>query len=131
MAKNEKEIKEKKTSFFKGMKSELKKVTWPTPKELFNNTVAVLVFVIIIAFIVFVLDFCFDKINKNGITKLQEKVQSSFNTETDAGEGDSNSENNNETTEGEEGEDSSTEVKVDETSENQESEEVIDSTPNE
>ena len=54
MAKNEKEIKEKKTSFFKGMKSELKKVTWPTPKELFNNTVAVLIFVVIIAFIVLI-----------------------------------------------------------------------------
>ena len=52
MAKNEKQIKENKTGYFKAMKSELKKVTWPTPKELFNNTVAVLVFVIIIALIV-------------------------------------------------------------------------------
>ena len=132
MAKNEKQIKENKTGYFKAMKSELKKVTWPTPKELFNNTVAVLVFVIIIALIVFVFVFCFDKINKNGVTKLQEKVQSSYSTKTDADENDENSESSDETNNSEEAEGSSTELENESTSENKESEEqVTDSTANE
>ena len=102
MPKKEKEVKEKKqkNSYFKEMKSELKKVTWPTPKELVNTTVSVLAFVIVIAIIVFVLDFAFDAMNKYGITKLQEAVQSSLKSEeansTDeenvtAGETDANS----------------------------------------
>ena len=119
MAKKEKEVKEKKTSYFKAMKSELKKVTWPTPKELINNTVAVISFVIIIALIVFILDTCFNEANK-GVTKLQEKVQSSFNTNAESSAENSNSENSEEKTEGEEDEDSSTEVTVDDNTKNQE-----------
>ena len=46
-----------KKHFFKDMKTELKKVTWLTPKQLLNNTVAVVVMVIIVTAIVFVLDF--------------------------------------------------------------------------
>lgn len=84
MAKKEvKEKKQKNTSYFKEMKAELKKVVWPTPKELLNNTVAVIGFVIIIAVIVFILDLCFDNVNKYGITKLQEKVQTSFSKAED------------------------------------------------
>lgn len=83
MAKKNNEVKQK-NSYFKGMKQELKKVVWPTPRELINNTIAVLVFVIIIGLIVFALDFCFDNINKYGITKLQEKVQTSFQTTEDS-----------------------------------------------
>ena len=59
--KEEKNIKDK-TSFMKSFKAELKKVSWPTPKQLFNNTVAVLAIVIITAAIVFVLDFTFESI---------------------------------------------------------------------
>ena len=83
MAKKNNEVKQK-NSYFKGMKQELKKVVWPTPKELINNAVAVIVFVIIIGLIVFVLDFGFDNINKYGITKLQEKIQTSFQTTEDS-----------------------------------------------
>ena len=87
MAKSEKDIKKQKnSSYFKEMKAELKKVVWPTPKELFDNTVAVIAFVLIIAIIVFVSDICFDSLNKYGITKLQEKIktsiQSTENTES-------------------------------------------------
>ena len=89
MAKKENENKQK-NSYFKGMKQELKKVVWPTPKELVNNTIAVIAFVIIIGAIVFVLDLCFDNLSKYGITKFQEKVQSSFRV-------DNGSENNEET----------------------------------
>ena len=70
MAKKElkanKDIKNKK-SFLKGVKAELKKVIWPTPKQLVNNTVAVITIVLITAIIVFILDFTFETINKNGI----------------------------------------------------------------
>ena len=76
---NKKEIKKEnknKKSFFKGLKAELKKVNWPTPKRLVNNTVAVITIVLITALIVFVLDFTFEAINKNGIDKIKESVQS-------------------------------------------------------
>ena len=93
MAKKEKKETKQKSSYFKEMKAELKKVVWPTPKELANNTVAVIAFVIIIAIIVFICDFCFDNINKYGITKMQEKVQSSFQTTEDSENNTSNEQN--------------------------------------
>lgn len=104
MAKNEKDVKKQKnSSYFKEMKAELKKVVWPTPKELFDNTVAVIAFVLIIAIIVFVLDICFDSLNKYGITKLQEKIktsiQSTENTENTENKEESNSEENTESSE--------------------------------
>ena len=97
MAKNEKKEIKQKNSYFKEMKAELKKVVWPTPKELVNNTVAVIAFVLIIAIIVFICDFCFDNLNKYGITKMQEKVQSSFQTTNDSEN--NTSEEQNETSE--------------------------------
>ena len=76
MPKDNKEKKEKK-HFFKDFKAELKKVIWPTPKQLANNTVAVITIVLLIAAIVFVLDFAFEKINTNGINKIKSLVESS------------------------------------------------------
>ncbi len=82
--KEEKAVKEKKKEnkvkkhFFKDFKAELKKVTWPTPKQLINNTVAVIVIVVIIGAIVFVLDAIFEAMNKYGITKLQNYVVEQF-----------------------------------------------------
>ena len=104
MAKNEKDVKKQKnSSYFKEMKAELKKVVWPTPKELFDNTVAVIAFVLIIAIIVFVSDICFDSLNKYGITKLQEKIktsiQSTENTENTENQEESNSEENTKSSE--------------------------------
>ena len=46
--KEEKNIKDK-TSFMKKFKAELKKVVWPTPKQLFNNTVVVITIVLVVA----------------------------------------------------------------------------------
>ena len=97
MAKKEKKETKQKSSYFKEMKAELKKVVWPTPKELANNTTAVIAFVFIIALIVFICDFCFDNLNKYGITKMQEKVQSSFQTTNDSEN--NTSEEQNETSE--------------------------------
>ena len=86
MAKNEKEIKAKKpkSHYFKDMKAELKKVIWPTPKQLINNTVAVVTIVLITAVIVFALDAVFDLGNKYGITKLQSIVDEKFNSEEES-----------------------------------------------
>ena len=72
--KSKKDTKNKK-SFFKDFKAELKKVIWPTPKQLVNNTIAVVVIVIITAAIVFVLDVVFDLLNKYGINNLKSKVR--------------------------------------------------------
>ena len=74
-----KEIKNSKdkTSFMKSFKAELKKVIWPTPKQLFNNTVAVLVIVVITAIIVFALDFTFESINKYAIDNIKQKISNS------------------------------------------------------
>ena len=60
-----------KKSFAKDFKAELKKVTWPTPKQLVNNTTAVVVIVLITAIIVFVLDIIFENANKYGVDKLK------------------------------------------------------------
>ena len=80
MAKKEKNVKEKKqkSHYFKDMKAELKKVIWPSSKQTVNNTMAVIVFTLAAALIVFVLDLCFDSLNKYAITPLQEKIQSSY-----------------------------------------------------
>ena len=75
MPKEAKTKKEKK-HFFKDFKAELKKVIWPTPKQLVNNTIAVITIVLITAVIVFVLDLAFEKMNTYGINKLKEMVDS-------------------------------------------------------
>ena len=79
---NEKESKKdvkNKRSFFKDFIAELKKVIWPTPKQLVNNTIAVVVIVVITAAIVFVLDVVFDLLNKYGINNLKSRVRG-YNT---------------------------------------------------
>ena len=74
MANKEKEGKEKR-HFFKNFKAELKKVIWPTPKQVVNNTIAVIVVVLITAAIVFILDLAFEGLNTYGINKLKGIVQ--------------------------------------------------------
>ena len=77
-SKNENKVKK---HFFKDFKAELKKVIWPTSKQLVNNTVAVVTIVLLTAVIVFALDAVFDLGNKYGITKLQSIVDEKFNSE--------------------------------------------------
>ncbi len=43
-----KNIKKKKEGFFKGIRLELKKVTWPSKKEVFKYSMATLVFCIVV-----------------------------------------------------------------------------------
>ena len=77
MAKKENKTKK---HFFKDFKAELKKVIWPTPKQLANNTTAVVAIVLLTAVIVFALDVVFDLGNKYGITRLQNIVSEKYNT---------------------------------------------------
>lgn len=69
--------KDNKKSFFKDFKAELKRVSWPTPKQLVNNTVAVISIVLIVCAIVFVLDVIFESLNTYGVEKLKAIVTSS------------------------------------------------------
>ena len=69
--------------FFKDFKAELKKVIWPTPKQVVNNTVAVITIVLITALIVFALDFVFKAINTYGIDSIRSIVNKDENTTTD------------------------------------------------
>ena len=78
MAKNDKDQNKKKGRFFKDMKAELKKVVWPSAKQTSNNTVAVIAFTLALALIVFVLDLCFDALNKHGVVKKKKKITSSY-----------------------------------------------------
>ncbi len=84
--------------FFKDFKAELKKVIWPTPKQLLNNTVAVITIVILTAAIVFVLDVIFETVNNKGINRLKSIVSNTTkqNTTTSESEGEETN-----TTEGE------------------------------
>ena len=100
MAKNESKNENKvKKHFFKDFKAELKKVIWPTPKQLVNNTVAVITIVLITAAIVFVLDVIFDMGNKYGISNLQNIVNEKYNSEEEKTD---NTDNGEESTDGEE-----------------------------
>lgn len=79
MAKKEMNKEKKNKNFGKELKSELKKVSWPTLKQLVNNTTAVITIVLIVSAIVFVLDVCFKNLNNFGIGRLKALVSS--NTE--------------------------------------------------
>ena len=90
---NKKQGKEKK-HFMKDFKAELKKVSWPTPKQLVNNTISVITVVLITAAIVFALDFIFESANTYGIDKIKELVESSQTNETTNSETANTVENN-------------------------------------
>ena len=52
--------------WFREMRSELKKVIWPTPKQLLNNPVVALVVMVIAAVVI----WAFDKVASSGIQAL-------------------------------------------------------------
>ena len=80
--------------FFKDFKAELKKVVWPTPKQLLNNTSAVIAIVLISAVMVFILDIAFEFVNKEVVTNLQEVVNEKFNSSEEKNSSDQNTESN-------------------------------------
>ena len=69
--------KKEKKNFFKEFKAELKRVSWPTMKQLVNNTSAVIAIVLLVSAIVFVLDVIFENLNVYGVEKLKALVTSS------------------------------------------------------
>lgn len=54
--KNPGKQKGKVSKFFREYKSELKKVTWPTKKQVFDNTVITLIFIAILGLFIWLLD---------------------------------------------------------------------------
>ena len=69
----DKEAKKQKR-WFKDFKAELKKMVWPSGKELWENTAVVLTSVIIVAVLIFALDSAFNGLSKlevEGIKKIQ------------------------------------------------------------
>lgn len=46
--------------FFKGIVSEIKKVTWPTKKQVVSNTLSVLAFCLVVGVIIWLSDFGLD-----------------------------------------------------------------------
>lgn len=48
--------------YFKGIKSEFKKITWPSFKQIVNNTATVIISVIVVGLFIFVLDTIFGAI---------------------------------------------------------------------
>jgi len=126
---NNKENNKNKKSFFKSFKAELKKVVWPTPKQLVNNTIAVITIVLITAAIVFLLDLTFEAINKNGIDKIKEVINptNSVSDNNTTSENTDNPSEENENTSSDENTNTSTEenVNTDKTNENPESNESV------
>ena len=94
---NKKENTKNKKSFFKDFKAELKRVIWPTPKQLVNNTTAVIVIVLITAAIVFVLDLSFEALNKHGVDKIKEFVTTTSTDEGTTSENETTENTNTET----------------------------------
>lgn len=110
MSKDEKKKEVKNNSrFFKESRAELKKVSWPKPKALFNDTATVIVIVLVVAAIVAVLDLAFLWLNEKVIVSTEQKIVNSqsvndivnpieINDNTDGSE-ESNVEENAENTE--------------------------------
>ena len=100
---NKKSKKEEKNKrhFFKDFKAELKRVVWPTPKQLVNSTIAVITMVLVIGIIVFGLDMVFELLNKQNAklqSGLQEKYSNSIeNTNTTSNTDEASSVNANTT----------------------------------
>ena len=88
-------------NFFKEFRAELKRVSWPTPKQLVNNTAVVIGIVILVAVIVFVLDVIFENLNNFGVERLKALVTSSSEETVEATVDDAeNTQAESETTEG-------------------------------
>ena len=84
MAKQEKDKKNQK-HFWKDFKAELKKVIWPTKKQLANNTLVVIAMVLVTTVIVLLLDLAFEALNTYGINKLKGTVQDSISAPAEEG----------------------------------------------
>ncbi len=71
-------------SYFKDVKGEMKKVAWPTFKQIKNNTVIVIVSVVIVGLVIALLDFGFGKgfdylVNRDNNKATQKTTQDAGN----------------------------------------------------
>jgi preprotein translocase subunit SecE len=69
--------------WFKDFKSELKKIIWPSQKQLWENTAVVISMVVIVSVIIFLLDLGFKALNElevKGAEDLKNKISTSQNT---------------------------------------------------
>lgn len=96
-ANNEKEKKNK--HFFKDLKAELKKVIWPTPKQIVNNTIAVITIVLITAIIVLGLDLTFKALNTYGVEKLKDVVVNTTSKDNESNSADNSTDDKTNTAE--------------------------------
>ena len=62
--------------YFKEVKSELKKVSWPTLKQIKNNTIIVLVCILVIGSFIWILDFSFQETLGRVVNNFQSSEQS-------------------------------------------------------
>ena len=60
--------------FLKGIKAELKKVVWPTKKQLINNTVMVILLVLALAAIVLTFDMIVEFLDTNFWNLIRNKI---------------------------------------------------------
>ena len=123
--KKEKKDKKENKHFFKDFKAELKRVIWPTPKQLVNNTVAVITIVLITAIIVLVLDLAFEAMNNYGINQLKGFVES-HNEQVDNNT--TNQENSNTAENTDANQEDNTEVETDSNEETENTTENTDTT---
>lgn len=70
-------------NYFKDVKSELKKVVWPSFKQVKNNTLIVIACILIIGAFICVFDLIFDKSLGNIITRVQESKKAETVTDTE------------------------------------------------
>lgn len=89
--KNTKKVNKKKTNksdsnqnkWFKDFKAELKKIIWPSKKQLWENTAVVISMVVIVSVIIFLLDLGFKALNElevKGAESLKNKISTSQNS---------------------------------------------------
>ena len=113
-----------KKSFLQNMKAELKKVIWPTGKQVLNNTVATIAFVLLISAILVVLNFVFN-FGKSRLDRKIFGIEPSNKSAITAVSGDVSGENLPETVETE---NEGTIEQVEETTENGETTENTEAT---
>ena len=69
--------------WFKDFKAELKKIIWPSKKQLWENTAVVISMVVIVSVIIFLLDLGFKALNElevKGAESLKNKISTSQNS---------------------------------------------------
>lgn len=70
-SKSKVESKKSKKTWFRDFKAELKKVVWPSGKELFSNTAVVIIVVVVVSVLIFVLDLIFGALTKFEVTQIE------------------------------------------------------------